>query len=492
MKKNVLQAGILVSSVCLMGCQVPGVGESESKNADVEEIVWTLPSVDMGLEENIDLLNAKLSEDGYPYALKLQYLESENYNQALSRTLKKGKTDIAFLGYETIEYAELTTADIMREGNVEDLTDYLQGDAGAALYQAYPEELWEAAKVDGRQYSIPNENLTYSMMYVAFNRAYFSEEDVEYFDGSVESLVDLVKEKVPDTVKYPLLWNTDISIVANWCGYGNRYYALSSLDTGEFYNPLELEDIRQFILQIHDAAEEGILCELSGSDDLKSIEANRDFGVVACTFSNGMINESTEDVILVRAPFSLETVQGAATGVCANSEKKEDALQLLTMLHTNAEYANLLLWGEEGTDYRLEDGYAVSMESAESSPYMFDFGIYDVIYHSKTDNFSMNTKEEKKAFLDSAAYKENVLIGFVPELRSEGIAYGDLHDLLEFCYMPSVTEYSAGGMDMSLSKSQYDTTEEWLEIAENYYDRLGGNLAVEDLNTQAEQFLETR
>ena len=67
-----------------------------------------------------------------------------------------------------------------------------------------------------------------------------------------------------------------------------------------------------------------------------------------------------DDVTVTTLDFSPNFARvGGTNGICAKSENAEAAMELLTLLHTQSEYAHLLLYGEEGKEYKIEDGKIV-------------------------------------------------------------------------------------------------------------------------------------
>lgn len=512
MKKKFVQSKVwltstLILAILLSGCQTNSspdtsptdVSADQEKATETTEriydestLVWTIPDYAGGLRDRLAGLNKKLAEDGFSCTVVFETLESDDYNALLCQKLEKGTTDIAFLGTDISgACVDVSVADVIRAGNVKEISSYLQSDAGKGLYEAYPEEIWRAARVDGEQFFVPSEATSYGMTYYAFNSAFFSESDINQFDGSMESLVSLVREKVPASVSYPLLWNCSAENIANLYGYQNYGYAFASLDTGKVYNPLEIDEIQQFVELCDEAVNESLLYSVDLETQIE-IEAKRDFGVIAFTSGDSNINETTEDILLAPSTYALWTMTSAGTGICANSDKKDQAFELLARLHTDPEYANLLVWGEEDVDYQLKDGYVYDMEGNVTFKFLMGIitGVYDLAYPTEISFFPVETKKQKEAFIASDNLRDNILIGFIPEFKNRDVDYEGLMNLLYFCLTPSETVYVNENSNLSLDKTDYENPEDWLEKANEYYELLGGNEVVNELNRQIEEWMQ--
>ena len=121
---------------------------------------------------------------------------------------------------------------------------------------------------------------------------------------------------------------------------------------------------------------------------------------------------------IVQLPYLFFTRTSGSTGVNKISKKKNEALQLLSLLYTDSKYANLLIHGKKGKTYQLKNGYAYDMEGNVKSEYaeIFITGIYDYIYPWEEEEFPRNRAKEKMSLLGTPAMQKSTLMGFVPDL----------------------------------------------------------------------------
>lgn len=86
---------------------------------------------------------------------------------------------------------------------------------------------------------------------------------------------------------------------------------------------------------------------------------------------------------------------GGTTGICEKSKKKENALQLLTLLYTRDDYTRLLLYGKEGKDYTVENGRVVSDKGVSHS--LADvLGLFRGSCRQKRRPFTTKTSDNKR------------------------------------------------------------------------------------------------
>ena len=74
--------------------------------------------------------------------MQINYLEYETYTERLKEALKNGDTDIAFLGLDK-EGNRNSVYTLIHSGLLLNLDEILSQENGAALYQAFPQALWE-------------------------------------------------------------------------------------------------------------------------------------------------------------------------------------------------------------------------------------------------------------------------------------------------------------------------------------------------------------
>jgi len=443
-------------------------------------IIWTMPEGYCDLNQYADKFNQKLAEDGYDFRVVFEYLPENGYHEAVGKRLAEGSTDIAFLGFRS-EYDNAPAA-LIREGNLEELTSFLDSGEGAVLRDFYRDEIWDTVRVDGGIYSLPNQCAICGGDCFVFNRELFSEDDVADFDGGMETfgkLVEILDGGDFSQVQYPVICGRSLWSAAQMGGYEYRNGVFISLTTGEVFNPYETEALREFLYTMQSLYQNGYLGEDGAAYEMdfrkrEQAVSERNFGVWISDTSSAAAQKMKGEMVCVEGPYSLVSTVSAGTGVSRYAPNKEAALTLLTLLYTNAEYGNLLLLGEEGVDYVLTDGYICALSGENKSVYVQELltGLYDNIHPAVDDNLPVNRRQTRFEIYDSDVRMGSAILGF--QENTEGIE----DRLAAVCR--AAEQYADIWKEEDLERA--------IEEAVEAYRAAGGDLVVEEMSRQIEEW----
>jgi putative aldouronate transport system substrate-binding protein len=117
---------------------------------------------------------------------------------------------------------------------------------------------------------------------------------------------------------------------------------------------------------------------------------------------------------MVAIPY-LNRIENDVHGVTSWSRHPEEAMQLLSLVNTDEELANLLYFGEEGRDYQLKDGKAYPETHTDTycpaNPKITHFSLYEAKGTEKKETYYKKVNEK---------YKISPADGFVPDLKKAG------------------------------------------------------------------------
>lgn len=477
----------------LFGC-ASRTGEMQEETLDTEltetngvpkdgEIIWTIPADYCNLDQYADKLNQKLKEDGYGFHVVFRYLPQNNYQAEVGKRLAEGSTDIAFLGLNSV--GDNAAAALIREGNLEELTPFLDSDKGAVLREFYYEGVWDTVKVDGGIYSLPNQGPIFGGGCFVFNKELFSEDDIAGFDGRLETfekLMGILNGADLSQVEYPIISELSLMDIAEMSGYVYDYGTFISLETGEVFNPYETEEMKEILSTIQPLYRKGLWGEDDGlvyGMDFRAAEqalSEMEFGLWISSVPNDVFERMQDHVLCVRIPFAFKNTVSANTGVSRYAPNKEAALEFLSLLYTNAEYGNLLMLGEEGVDYVLTDGYTYTMSGEIKSPFVAELvtGLYDNIYPSEWDRLPVNRRETRLEIYGSDAKMDSVILGF--QMNTEG-----MKDQIE-----AVCEVVQQYADIW----KRDDLESAIQEAAEAYRAAGGDQVVEEMGRQIAEWMD--
>lgn len=381
------------------------------------DIIWTVSDDVHVREKYLKLFNQKLKQDGYGFQLKFQYLDEENYNDEVREVLKNGDTDIA-LGGQDDEYTNVV-AKVCRDGLLMNIGKYLESKKCKPLLEEYEEPLWKSVSVDGKIYTIPNGIYDDGRFCVVFNHKYVNRKKIKDFGGDITELgTFLTKDMKKNSEKEKLLFTWSSSDLASVLGYYGMYGAFFEADSGKICAPFDCEKLRKFLSMLHDFHQAGCIpeeCSLrsEGSNEkITDMIKNRDFGILLTKRSDA-IKALGDDVTVVDLDFTPNFARvGGTNGICAKSQKAKEAMQLLTLLHTEDEYAHLLLYGKEGKDYTVENGRIVSNKKADTWT-VDSLGLFRSSYPDEEELvYSGNIRQEKRKIYRSSHCKTSKAAGF--------------------------------------------------------------------------------
>lgn len=417
--------------------EVPGhyIGEEETEKkeefdieADIQprlaerkegDIIWTVSDDVLINEDYLELLNKRLKQDGYDFQLKFQYLNTEYYNEGIRKVLEDGDTDIALGGQDTGEF-ENVVAGICRDGLFLELSPYLESDACKALWEEYEEPLWKSVSVDGKIYTVPNGIYDDGRLCVVFNNKYIAKNESKKFTGDITGLEAFLTEemrKEPKGREFLITW--DSSNVAVALGYYQRFGAYFNAETGEVSSPFDCKELYQFLEMLNAFQKAGCVpkeCSLRSGTPNKKIKKKierKEFSILLTTQTD-TIEAMKDDVTVATLDFSPNFARvGGTNGICAKSENAEAAMKLLALLHTQDEYAHLLLYGEEGKDYKIEKGKIVSDDF--TGIWTVDaLGIYRSSYPEGEERnaYTKNIRQQKREVYRSEHCRTSAVAGF--------------------------------------------------------------------------------
>lgn len=426
-------------------------------------------------ESNINALNKKLLEDGYSCTLSIRYvLRKNDYYSILAELLAKGETDIASMDCGRTG----DSVNLLADGTVEELSGYLSTEEGQILWNSFFEEKWKGVTIDDKIYFIPNQVLNEVSGYYGFNREFFTEEEVSFFSGEYDDFRQLkellMQKEFPEGV-HPVYWWNSVKRNARIAGYNYYYGTFVELVTGLAKNPYETEEYKELLYELHDMYQMGLLTELESREEQDKVVLERNFGMWQALEMIDLVEQVRDDVIYVPIPYFFSTSRSRNVSVCKTAPHKKEALQLLTLLHSNPEYANLLIFGEEGKDYQLIDGYACNMDgSARSDIWKCCFmGIFNFIHPTQESYFTVDRMKVKNELYNSPQKKENPILGF----EADSSKFDEQMLALESV----VQEYQYLWMEEDFEAA-------WAEASEAYVNA-GGQRVIDEMNRQIQEWM---
>jgi len=405
--RNLLKmAGILLIFSGIISC----------KRIEKDVITWIVPDVINATEirRNIELVNRELEEDGYTFSLEVKILSRNSYREDIIPYLTEGKADIVSLGMDYVDGSAGYAEDLIREGYFEELSAYLFSNEGEKLKKEYCDVEWKIVETDGGIYSVPNQTGMKRGSSVVFNKKYVPENILEGYTGTVEELESVLDSlELPQDI-YPIVGQFTISDLAAMCGTYVDFGVLVDLNTGEVENPFQNDKFCQCLKTLHDFYEKGYMGMPLDYAMENEVLKKGNYAIWICNGYEEFTDEIKNKVYIEPLNFAIQSSLSLSTGISKNSENRDKALQTLTLIYTEEKYTNLLLYGEEGIDYQMLDGYVYDMRQQEMDAFRRSlmFGVYDHAYPCRADDLTTNRNEKKQEMYTSEYLLDSKVLGF--------------------------------------------------------------------------------
>jgi len=380
--------GIDVSSVELDYPTPLPMREFVPEEGQVELVLWMFGSYEDNLDDHmLAELNYILQKRGYSFYLTKKVEPAEVKPGQISRwqeALDAGEqVDLVFLGgvNDGIAYKEYGNTTIIRAitgGYLLPFSEYPETEAKERLLAEYPEEYWKLCSFQGENYGVSNSVATLIKQngYLLFNLDAAEKVGIE----PPEELDVLNLDELLSQAEEAGIPGVEWSNALEYCGIEHLncglYVKVSGDGSYRIINPLEDEELLSLWDKLYYYMEQGwkgvaltpekvplIMCKI-GNDE--SWEGDR--FRVRC---------DTEDCFVrvkVYEEFERILVEGSYNqilGIHSGSEHKEEALELLSLMHGDEEIVQLLRYGIEGVHYKwgeegLEDVMTSELEIHEN------------------------------------------------------------------------------------------------------------------------------
>lgn len=290
------------------------------------------------------------------------------------------KTSMAAAGNEKLDILHVGTVSplssmVGSEILIDMNEDNLVQEHGQALIALFGEDLLASGEVSGKQLAVPAKVFNASAKGFYYNKTLADQygvnvpETISSLD-ELTAILEEVKSKVPDIMPFYsgdgklnyLGWLASYSSFGTASAYGaildeEKNLTVENLFTSELY--------KEFALTMYDWTAKGLQ-----SGDPTDTSLAQDYfksGKLFCVVSD--INETIKADIgsgnpeitvgwtqMVEPKITNAGVTEYMWGIASNSERPDKAMDFLNLLYSNADIANILYFGIQGTNYTLADG----------------------------------------------------------------------------------------------------------------------------------------
>lgn len=441
-------------------------GEGDAERLGVSEtLVWVAPygnTDSQPLESAVGRLNELLvNEYGCDFVVEFHLYDGlmsvktpwyTHYDMLVDMKELGQQADIIYSGNSN-EYDSLISA-----GIYEPLTDYLATDEGKKLYDAYADEIWRQTARGGEIYGYTSKTYPAETAVLMGNTELAQKYGIEIPDSGwnfydLGDMLEGVEIKDGVTVGEKVIPVAGVTkallcLSGYYVDYSISDYILFKTDaeTGlwQAVNPAAEDELIRLWKTIKDYHDRGwYMSADSGIPYKLSLKGN-------FIFSAGCYGNSkyTDGRLLLYDYSTCEVEAGdtayvpgcpvfnMVTGVASWSEKKEDALKLITLIQTDAGLSNLLRFGIQGEDYEYRDGILAALPGRAEIviPIYFadlsNINLTHSVYNEPEDKLAYS-KEISGNFADGVGVLYDIdLSGYGDSLNRIGQIYTKYEEML--------------------------------------------------------------
>lgn len=408
------------------------------EESNIKIITFAVPDICRIDDDKLQEFNDELVKDGHGYMLEIKYLAYEEYTEVLKSELKSGDIDIAFLGLGNSNGTN-DIYEIINSGLVLELDGILSQEQGNMLYNAFPQNLWESVKCNRHIYSIPSTLVNDQGVYAAFNKDYISEVDIENWNGSIDEIYEMIKLAEWDNDEAPAF-----QYLINEYGFEDmiecevRNGLLFDYESQSVENPLESEKFTGYFQVLERMKQDGYIAEnvsYINNSGLNNVEISKNIkdGNYMVALASGTVNDAfLKDNIIVKriTPYLSSRINGSIA-ISNNADDIDSVVDFLSLLYADGKYGNILLYGQEGTDYKVIDGVAFNTDGSELDDNYITklcLNLFVNVYPVSGENYMKNRKDEFFSFYDGVNLSP--FIGFEADTTEIGSISNDIDDFI--------------------------------------------------------------
>lgn len=399
MKKAVslLLVGLMMVSVMLTGC-----GKS-SANEGSNTIRYLIFSSGGNLDDSARISEAvnKIVEEELGFSVDMEFLGYNDYTTKLGLYMGSNEPfDMCFTGSIL---TGLTYSNRAAEGYFKDITKLLP-EYAPDLYNSMPQEVWDAARIDGKIYGVINEQIFARSVGLCIDKEVataigLTQEKIDSEGLTYKDCINMAmeyiqgNEQISPGGKVP---STTLIIGDAWSDIYMQNFALDSLgsdalvpgiieagdDSTTVINQYESKYFKEFAEFCMDMYEKGYMSKEQASNPITSNQRVRITGTYKPGVEAELYNSIGREFVQFRFGEPLLTTSNVTTSMTAvytGSKNVEKCLQFMNLMYTNKELYNLLALGEEDLDYKWKQEVDENGE------------LYDYISYVKTSKYKLNT-----------------------------------------------------------------------------------------------------
>jgi putative aldouronate transport system substrate-binding protein len=261
-----------------------------------------------------------------------------------------------------------------------------------ALKSIMPQTFWNAAKVNGKQYAVPNLQLEYSQNGLAFNKSLVDKYGIDL--SSITQMSDLtpifakVHAADPSIIEAS---STDIFAYGYIAGNISRTSLFSTSSplpidvnttTWKVVDDNKVQQMVDYYDIVRQWNQDGFFpADAATLTDPTSLDKT---GKVLCQYttckpggdaeSSNTLGYTVESIPTMPMVFTQDSVIAALTAISRTSKHPATAFALINLVNTNKDLINMLSFGLKGEDYTLNSATSITPKKNAYNMYNWELG----------------------------------------------------------------------------------------------------------------------
>ena len=427
---------LIATLLLITMCTTLFVGCSKDKNGEGASVLWYAPlEVNKDNEMVFDAASDKIKEST-GVGVNFSVIPLANYDQKIQvMNAAMEEMDIVYTSATINNYSQNVSS-----GRIIALDEFLQGEC-KELYEQIPDYMWDATKINGKIYGVPNEQIVARGLCFLTPKSnieklgidvneYLNVEDnyIAYMDA-IEKYLRLLNKETGTYTPTEDLWMTSAIHMFKYDPIiGSNLPGAIKIDGDDPYkvvNQYETQEFKYYIERRAKWVKEGLVQpEIGINVDYISYleqgkvapELYRQIAYSPGTKTNVKNTRKYDPVILIKTKpiVTRSSILATLNSVSSFSKNPANAMKVLQEINTNKEAYNLLCFGIEGKHYeKIGDNKIKRIENSgyeNLRPWALGCTYNQMIEETNPDDIWEQSKKMNEESIKSP------VIGFAPDV----------------------------------------------------------------------------
>lgn len=442
-------------------------------------------------------LNELLSENGYDFQVQMRQIPSALFDDVTPAELLTALREEE-IAVDIIPAYSRYVREAAAEGELVDLTEYLETDAGNDLKAVLADQIYEVAGYQDGVYAVGNlyapEPAGWAASTELMEKYGLAADDLAKPLTELEEVFAKVTEGEKENESFAAFSFVPVYLMCNlpvWTyslGFPIGYWTDGDGEEICVVNLFDTEEMRELAGTLNDYYQKGYVRESGDQITEEDFLMQADYNGFPIFRSDSLDTwTNVNGITLTRIPYyeqDTTALNCKLSCIAQSSGYQDEAFAFLNFIYTDQDAANLLRYGIENEDYVVTDE-GVEMEGLESEYTVFHKSLGSVFASSVITPFE--TSEKTEINMDTlSTVKSNPLYGFTFDasaVEEEAAAVSELY--LDNNAMRGLFLFEP-------SNSMFDVSdwEEYYDSFNNALKEAGIDAVVEEMNRQIQEYLD--